>query len=337
MLIPPKNSVHNHIFVSALKGIKCEAGAFLHTVKDAIRKQFSNLPSQRSYEDIVAENSQLIESDPREKYRILSILGQGAYGSVYHVKDMDTGEDYAMKRISPGDENMKQEILQEIALLKICEHENILKLYDSYSFEADIWIRTELMACSLGELLYYSSNPTEKLIAYVIKKIAESLVCLHSKYIIHRDLKSDNILISTTGEVKLGDLGASAFLTRDRKRRHTVIGTPDWMAPEQKTGHSYGNKVDIWALGIVCIEMICGQPPQQSDNMEQNLSIKDYLVLPVCEQLSQDFKHFLKCCLRKNPNKRYSAERLSSHEFLCVEGEESKEELVRLVNSYKRV
>lgn len=91
--------------------------------------------SQKSIEDIVEENSQMIQADPREKYRILTMIGQGAYGCVYQVKDMDTGEDYAIKRITPTSEELKQEILQEIALLKICEHQNILKLYDSYNCE----------------------------------------------------------------------------------------------------------------------------------------------------------------------------------------------------------
>ena len=133
VLIPPKNSSHSHshIFISAISN----AGSFLHSMRDIIRNQFSAMPSQKSFEEIIEENSQLIEADPREKYRILTMLGQGAFGCVYKVKDMDTGEDYAIKRLSPTSEELKEEILQEIALLKICDHHNILKLYDSYNYE----------------------------------------------------------------------------------------------------------------------------------------------------------------------------------------------------------
>ena len=186
------------------------------------------------------------------------------------------------------------------------------------------------MACSLGELLYFTAKLPEKLIAYITKSIVASLVFLHSKYIIHRDLKSDNILISESGEVKLGDLGASAFLTRSKRRRHTVVGTPDWMAPEQKTGQSYGNKVDIWALGIVCIEMMCGQPPEQALN-SMILSIQDFLDMPENQDWSEDLKHFLEKCISKNPNKRHSAEKLSQHWFLNAEFEGCREELMQLV------
>lgn len=192
------------------------------------------------------------------------------------------------------------------------------------------------MACSLGELLFFTAKLPEKLIAYITKNIVASLVCLHSKYIIHRDLKSDNILISSSGEVKLGDLGASAFLTRDKRRRHTVVGTPDWMAPEQKTGQSYGNKVDIWALGIVCIEMMCGQPPEQPAN-SKILSIQDFLNMPENSDWSEDLKHFLEKCVIENPKKRDSAEKLSEHQFLNADFEGCREELAKLVEGVKSV
>jgi serine/threonine protein kinase len=192
------------------------------------------------------------------------------------------------------------------------------------------------MACSLGELLFFTAKLPEKLIAYVTKSIVASLVCLHSKFIIHRDLKSDNILISQSGEIKLGDLGASAFLTRDKRRRNTVVGTPDWMAPEQKTGQSYGNKVDIWALGIVCIEMMCGQPPEQPPN-STILSIQDFLDMPENQDWSGDLKKFLEKCIRENPNKRYSAEKLSGHQFLNADFEGCREQLAELVERVKSV
>ncbi len=135
VLIPPRTSTHSHVFISAISNLKTEVGSFLHTMKDLIRVQSGPKHSQKSFEEIVEQNSQMIQADPREKYRILTMLGQGAFGCVYQVKDMDTGEDYAIKRISPTTEELKQDILQEIALLKICDHQNILKLYDSYECE----------------------------------------------------------------------------------------------------------------------------------------------------------------------------------------------------------
>ncbi|NXP95132.1 PAK3 kinase, partial [Passerina amoena] len=89
----------------------------------------------------------------------------------------------------------------------------------------------------------------------------QGLHFLHSHDVIHRDLKSDNILLRTDGSVKLADFGLSTKLTPKQSRRCSAVGTPWWMAPEVVTAQPYGPKVDIWSLGIVGIEMIEQEPP----------------------------------------------------------------------------
>lgn len=107
---------------------------------------------------------------------------------------------------------------------------------------------------SLTDFIYqYERKIPENVIAFIMKEVLVGLKSLHVKRQIHRDLKSDNILLGSSSEIKIADFGFAIQLTKDRMNRKSVVGTPAWMAPELIKKDDYDEKVDIWSLGMVAI------------------------------------------------------------------------------------
>jgi serine/threonine protein kinase len=123
----------------------------------------------------------------------------------------------------------------EIAMMAICNHENIIKYYETYLFNDRYWIFLEYMdAGCLTELLDAGlyTQFDENIVRFLIHETLKALDYLHKKHILHRDIKSDNLMLTSTGCVKLGDFGYAAQLTKERKKRRSKVGTTCWMAPE---------------------------------------------------------------------------------------------------------
>lgn len=160
---------------------------------------------------------------------------------------------------------------------------------------------------------------SEKEIAAVIKFILKGLEYLHSSKKIHRDIKAGNILLSSNAQPKLADFGVSGQLNNTVKKRLTVIGTPFWMAPEIVTESGYDCMADIWSLGITCIEMAEGKPPLHDMNPMQamfSLPKNPPPKLTHPDNFSDNFNHFISCCLIKDPMQRSSANQLLRHPFI---------------------
>jgi serine/threonine protein kinase len=225
-----------------------------------------------------------------------------------------------MKRIPIKNTTQQNQILNEISLTMLSRNDNVVNYYESYSYNNCLWIIVELMRASLTDLvLDKAGDIPEEFIAYICKEILQGLVSMHTQYRVHRDVKSDNVLLGANGEVKLGDFGYAAQLTAEQSMRNTIVGTPSWMAPELAVGEKYDEKVDIWALGIVAIEIADGEPPHLKENPMKTLYLiatgpPPTLKNPV--KWSEQFQSFVMACLVKNSKERPSAQMLLTHEFL---------------------
>ncbi|KAD2393613.1 hypothetical protein R6Q59_012095 [Mikania micrantha] len=260
--------------------------------------------------------------DPSTKYELLHELGKGSYGSVYKARDLQTSEMVAIKVISLSEgEEGYEEIRGEIEMLQQCSHPNVVRYLGSYQGEEYLWIVMEYCGGgSVADLMNVTDEPLEEYqIAYICKEALKGLSYLHSIFKVHRDIKGGNILLTEQGEVKLGDFGVAAQLTRTMSKRNTFIGTPHWMAPEVIQESRYDGKVDVWALGVSAIEMAEGLPPRSNVHPMRVLfmiSIEPAPMLEDKEKWSLVFHDFIAKCLAKDPRIRPTASELLKHKFI---------------------
>ncbi|ORZ10648.1 kinase-like domain-containing protein [Lobosporangium transversale] len=259
------------------------------------------------------------DADPTKLYRNLVKIGQGASGGVYTAYQVGTNMSVAIKQMNLEQQPKKDLIINEILVMKESSHKNIVNYIDSFLYRGDLWVVMEYMeGGSLTEVVT-TNEMADPQIGAVCRETLLGLEHLHSKGVIHRDIKSDNVLLSLNGDIKLTDFGFCAQLKEGTGKRTTMVGTPYWMAPEVVTRKEYGPKVDIWSLGIMAIEMLEGEPPYLNENPLRALYLIATNGTPTLqhpEKLSTDFREFLGKCLEVDPEKRPTASELLKHPFL---------------------
>ena len=133
--------------------------------------------------------------------------------------------------------------------------------------------------------------------------VAQGIKAMHDKNVLHRDVKSDNILCSANGDIKLADLGFSVFLSEQSRFRSTRRGTPSWISPEIANNFCYSKEVDVWAFGCFAFELATGYPPFHRHSKDISLLLNAIIhesVADIPDKWSDDFKDFVSKCLIKD-------------------------------------
>lgn len=212
-------------------------------------------------------------------YDLGQALGTGGFATVYRARDRATGREVAIKVIIKShmiERNLVDKVDSEIKIHRILKHDHIVKLLGCMEDDLNIYLVLEL--CKKGNLYTYLQRhgPLAESDAFgVIRQLISAVEYLHSKKIIHRDLKLSNILLtgeSITGtthpEVKLCDFGLATRIAHPDDECNTVCGTPNYIPPEIAANKSHSFPADMWSVGCLFYTLVVGRPPFERQNRD---------------------------------------------------------------------
>ncbi|KAI1305403.1 signal transducing kinase of the PAK [Mortierella claussenii] len=317
---PPKpKKIPHHQGTTVASSAKPGHGGSSAPAGTKLREKKADKDAVSSQEVIRRLQAICTDADPTKLYRNLVKIGQGASGGVYTAYQVGTNLSVAIKQMNLEQQPKKDLIINEILVMKQSSHKNIVNYIDSFLYRGDLWVVMEYMeGGSLTEVVT-TNEMADPQIGAVCRETLLGLEHLHSQGVIHRDIKSDNVLLALNGDIKLTDFGFCAQLKESQGKRTTMVGTPYWMAPEVVTRKEYGPKVDIWSLGIMAIEMLEGEPPYLNENPLRALYLIATNGTPTLQhpdKVSVDFTDFLQQCLEVDSEKRPTATELLKHPFI---------------------
>ncbi|KAM9305885.1 cyclin-dependent kinase-like 4 [Gastrophryne carolinensis] len=294
-----------------------------------------------------------------EKYEKLAKIGEGSYGVVFKCRNKETGQVVAIKKFveSEDDPVIKKIALREIRMLKQLKHSNLVNLLEVFRRKRKLHLVFEYCDQTvLNELEKHPNGVPDTTTRNIVLQILQAVNFCHKNNCIHRDVKPENILLTKQGVIKLCDFGFARILTRPGDDYTDYVATRWYRAPELLVGDTqYGAAVDVWAIGCVFAELLCGQPlwPGKSDVDQLYLIIRtlgkliprhQYIFhcneffqgasIPEpdpddVETIEEKFPHtpaaamaFMKGCLRMDPDERLTCEQLLESAYLNPAREE---------------
>eukprot|EP00731_Ephydatia_muelleri_P029820 Em0021g343a len=281
------------------------------------------------------------ESDVEKRYTLGNMLGQGTFGTVLEATNKCSGQQYAMKIVNkdkPGSSAI-QFLLREVEVLKRVSHPHIIKLEEVLDTPKKMYLVMEL--CQGGELndmLKKKGNFKEQDAKVVMQQLIDAVVYLHDNDIVHRDLKLQNVMLSTSDpsdefNIKVTDFGLAYMRSLNECNDDLMsahCGTPFYMAPEViKNKQEYSKLCDVWSLGVIMYELLCGKVPFQGDTLPklEALILQGTLNFsePEWAQVSEQAKSLIRGMLYVDTTQRYPARTVQEDAWIM--GKPTKEHL----------
>uniref|UniRef100_A0A8B9VUA0 non-specific serine/threonine protein kinase n=1 Tax=Anas zonorhyncha TaxID=75864 RepID=A0A8B9VUA0_9AVES len=281
-------------------------------------------PQRVSHEQFRAALQMVVDpGDPRSYLDNFIKIGEGSTGIVCIATIKSTGKLVAVKKMDLRKQQRRELLFNEVVIMRDYQHENVVEMYNSYLVGDELWVVMEFLEGGALTDIVTHTRMNEEQIAAVCLAVLKALSVLHAQGVIHRDIKSDSILLTHDGRVKLSDFGFCAQVNKEVPRRKSLVGTPYWMAPELISRLPYGPEVDIWSLGVMVIEMVDGEPPYFNEPpLKAMKMIRDNLPpkLKNMHKVSPSLKGFLDRMLVRDPVQRATANELLKHPFLGKAG-----------------
>ena len=250
-------------------------------------------------------------------YQVTAFIGKGGHGAVYRAEHMKTGQTVAIKVLLPEhseDADLAKRLLQEAEIVRELRHPHIVPLLETWHDKQGLWLVMQWIGGGdLRDFVQKNGSMQPAALSPILGQICSALDAAHAAQIIHRDLKPDNILLDDAGIAYLSDFGVA-------KRKNygaitaigTVVGTPNYLSPEQIMGEEITNRTDIYALGITIHELLAGIHPYHDtvSHLQLMMKLVQQNLPPLTDreipaELVNEINGLIQRCTAKNPKDRY--------------------------------
>jgi len=292
----------------------------VYTQQPDNHKQLENVSPQKLEQSTSLNQAStvIIAQNPKDKYKKLRKNGKGGFGVVYIGKDVaHDNKKVAVKRVKHDNQRSKLDNLNECRFLKMCDHPNIVSFRSAYEYKDECWIIMEFLEGGTLTEAKRGHDFAEKEIAFVARELLRGIEHIHSHKLVHRDVKSENIMLSIMGDVKLIDFGLC--IDEASIKRPSMVGSPYWMPPEMIARKLHSYPADIWSFGVSILELANRNPPNCDNKIRAMFNVGTHGIPHPLEEpyrWSDDFKDFISKCLEFDPKKRATAKELLEHSFI---------------------
>ena len=281
---------------------------------------FLDNPVGQRLAEFIANDHPLEPGQVLGQYRIIRDIGSGGQGRIYLANDERLGRRVALKALSPdltADPSHRERLRREASAAAALSHPGICTVYALEEFDGDLYIASEFVDGHTLRVEIKQRRPTANEVVTVARDLARALGHAHNSGITHRDLKPENVMRTRDGQLKIVDFGLARIETPPGDRDvfltqpGTVMGTPDYMAPEQLNGQRADARADVWAFGVVLYEYACGAHPFEAPTAAARIRrIFDGTTDPILSRRSDlpaSVVKVIERSLSKSPNDRYGS------------------------------